>query len=141
MAPHRQSSGTTMIHRRTFILASAALAAAAPSLPALAAAQRFTQAAFEAAQAAGKPILVEVTAPWCPTCRAQQPILQKLTAEPRFRDLVFLSVDFDSQKDVLRTLNVQGQSTLVVFKGRQEVGRSAGDTNAASIAALVAKSI
>lgn len=130
-----------MIHRRTFILASAALAAAAPSLPALAAAQRFTQAAFEAAQAAGKPILVEVTAPWCPTCRAQQPILQKLTAEPRFRDLVFLSVDFDSQKDVLRTLNVQGQSTLVVFKGRQEVGRSAGDTNAASIAALVAKSI
>ncbi len=130
-----------MIHRRTFILASAALAAAAPSLPVLAAAQRFTQAAFEAAQAAGKPILVEVTAPWCPTCRAQQPILQKLTAEPRFRDLVFLSVDFDSQKDVLRTLNVQGQSTLVVFKGRQEVGRSAGDTNAASIAALVAKSI
>lgn len=129
-----------MIHRRTFILASAALAAL-PALPASAAAQRFTSAAFAAAQAAGKPILVEVTAPWCPTCRAQQPILQKLTAEPRFRDLVFLSVDFDSQKDVLRTLNVQSQSTLVVFKGRQEVGRSAGDTNAASIAALVAKSI
>ncbi|AVO44256.1 thioredoxin family protein [Phreatobacter cathodiphilus] len=130
-----------MIRRRTFILASAALAAAAPSLPASAAGQRFTQAAFAAAQAAGKPILVEVTAPWCPTCRAQQPILQKLTAEPRFRDLVFLSVDFDSQKDVLRALNVQSQSTLVVFKGRQEVGRSAGDTNAASITALVAKSI
>ena len=130
-----------MIHRRTFILASAAIAAAGSSVPAGAAAQRFTQAAFAAAQAAGKPILVEVTAPWCPTCRAQQPILQRLTAEPRFRDLVFLSVDFDSQKDVLRTLNVQSQSTLVVFKGRQEVGRSAGDTNAASITALVAKSI
>ncbi len=134
------SKGDTMIHRRTFILASAALAAA-PSLPARAAAQRFTQAAFAAAQAAGKPLLIEVTAPWCPTCRAQQPILQKLTAQPRFRDLVFLSVDFDSQKDVLRTLNVQSQSTLVVFKGRQEVGRSAGDTNEASITALVAKSI
>ncbi|MDP3544901.1 MAG: thioredoxin family protein [Phreatobacter sp.] len=129
-----------MIHRRTFILAASALAAV-PSLPASAAAQRFTQAAFAAAQAAGKPILVEVTAPWCPTCRAQQPILQKLTAEPRFRDLVFLSVDFDSQKDVLRALNVQSQSTLVVFRGGQEMGRSAGDTNAASIAALVAKSI
>jgi len=133
--------GETMIHRRTFILASAAIAAAGSSVPAGAAAQRFTQAAFAAAQAAGKPILVEVTAPWCPTCRAQQPILQRLTAEPRFRDLVFLSVDFDSQKDVLRALNVQSQSTLVVFKGRQEVGRSAGDTNAASITALVAKSI
>lgn len=131
-----------MIHRRAFILAATALTAVAvPAVPVIAAGQRFTQAAFEAAQAAGKPILVEVTAPWCPTCRAQQPILQKLTAEPRFRDLVFLSVDFDSQKDVLRTLNVQSQSTLVVFKGRQEVGRSAGDTNPTSIAALVARSV
>ncbi len=128
-----------MIDRRSFVLATAALAAAAH--PAPAAAQRFTQAAFEAAQAAGKPILVEVTAPWCPTCRAQQPILQRLTAEPRFRDLVFLSVDFDSQKAVLRSLNVQRQSTLVVFKGRQEMGRSAGDTDAASISALVARSL
>jgi thioredoxin-like negative regulator of GroEL len=130
----------TVINRRSLMLAAGATAFAAMH-PAGAAAQRFTQAAFDAAQAAGKPILVEVTAPWCPTCRAQQPILQKLTAEPRFRDLVFLSVDFDSQKDVLRSLRVQSQSTLVVFKGRQEVGRSAGDTNEASITALVAKSI
>ena len=42
---------------------------------------------------------------------------------------------------MLRALNVQSQSTLVVFKGKQEVGRSAGDTNPTSITALVAKSI
>ncbi len=130
----------TVIDRRSLMLAASATALAAMH-PAGAAAQRFTQAAFEAAQAAGKPILLEVTAPWCPTCRAQQPILQKLTTDPRFRDLVFLSVDFDSQKDVLRSRERQSQSTLVVFKGRQEVGRSAGDTNEASITALVAKSI
>jgi len=130
----------TVIDRRSLTLAASALAFVAAQ-PAFARAQRFTQAAFDAAQTAGKPILVEVTAPWCPTCRAQQPILQKLTTDPRFRDLVFLTVDFDSQKDVLRSLNVQSQSTLVVFKGRQEVGRSAGDTNEASITALVAKSI
>ncbi|MCZ8313619.1 thioredoxin family protein [Phreatobacter sp.] len=129
-----------MIDRRSLMLAAGAAAIVA-ARPASATGQRFTQAAFDAAQAAGKPILVEVTAPWCPTCRAQQPILQKLTAEPRFRDLIFLSVDFDSQKDVVRALNVRSQSTLVVFKGRAEVGRSAGDTNAESIAALVAKSI
>lgn len=34
----------------------------------------FTQTSFDAANAAGKPILVEVTAPWCPTCKAQAPI-------------------------------------------------------------------
>ena len=130
----------TVIDRRSLMLAASALTFVAAQ-PVFARAQRFTQAAFDAAKAAGKPILVEVTAPWCPTCRAQQPILQKLTTDPRFRDLVVLTVDFDSQKDVLRSLNVQSQSTLVVFKGRQEVGRSAGDTNEASITALVAKSI
>jgi hypothetical protein len=36
---------------------------------------------------------------------------------------------------------VQKQSTLIVFKGKQEAGRSTGDTNAGSIAALVGKSI
>ncbi len=101
----------------------------------------FSQKAFEAAQAAGRPILIDVSAPWCPTCRAQAPILSKLAAEPRFRNLAFFNVDFDSMKDVLRSLNVRSQSTLIVFRGRQEAGRSTGDTNPASIEALLAKAI
>lgn len=36
----------------------------------------FDQAAFEAAQKAQKPILVHITAPWCPDCRAQNAILR-----------------------------------------------------------------
>jgi thiol-disulfide isomerase/thioredoxin len=100
----------------------------------------YDQAAFEAAQAAGKPILVEVSAPWCPTCKAQAPILSRLSDDARFKELVHFNVDFDSQKDLLRKFNVQTQSTLIVFKGKQEAGRSTGDTNAASIEALLAKS-
>jgi thioredoxin-like negative regulator of GroEL len=101
----------------------------------------FTQAAFDAAKAAGKPVLVEVSAPWCPTCKAQKPILSDLRAMPKFKDLVIFEVDFDSQKEVLRGLNVQKQSTLVVFKGGKEVGRSTGDTKKESIEALLAKSV
>jgi thioredoxin 1 len=101
----------------------------------------FDQAAFEAAQAAGKPILVEVSAPWCPTCKAQAPILSRLRSDPRFKELVSFDIDFDSQKDLLRKFNVRTQSTLIVFKGNQETGRSTGDTNAASIEALLEKSI
>ena len=101
----------------------------------------FDQKAFEAAQAAGKPILVEVHAPWCPTCKAQQPILDNLTAKPAFRNFVTFRIDFDSQKDLLRKLNVRSQSTLIVFKGKTEAGRSTGDTNPASIEALLAKAI
>ncbi len=101
----------------------------------------FTPAAFEAAEKAGKPILVDVSAPWCPTCKAQAPILDELVSEPKFKGLQVFSVDFDSQKDALRTLGVQKQSTLIVFKGATEVGRSVGDTSKPSIEALLAKGL
>jgi thioredoxin 1 len=101
----------------------------------------FNQAAFEAAQKTGKPILVEVTAPWCPVCKAQAPILDVLRGQPDFKELQTFFVDFDSQKDVLRAFKVSKQSTLIVFKGASEVGRSTGDSDPASIEALLAKSL
>jgi thioredoxin 1 len=101
----------------------------------------FDQAAFEAAQAAGKPILVEVWASWCPTCKAQAPILARLKSEPRFKQLVSFGIDFDTQKDLMKRFNVQTQSTLIVFKGKQETGRSTGVTDPAAIESLLAKSI
>ena len=101
----------------------------------------FTPVAFEAAQKAGGPILVEVTAPWCPTCKAQKPILSKLFSEPNFAKLKVFSVDFDSQKDVLKMLGVRMQSTLISYKGQTEVGRSTGVTSAADIEGQLGKSI
>ena len=119
------------------------LAAALPLASIASAADKtpFDQTAFDAAQAAGKPILVEVTAPWCPTCKAQAPILARLKRDPKFKELVSFDIDFDSQKDLLKKFNVQTQSTLIVFKGKQETGRSTGDTNADSIEALLGKAI
>lgn len=103
------------------------------------AAQAFDFTAFEAAQSAGKPILVDVTAPWCPTCRVQKPILERFSAEmPKF---VIFEVDFDTRKDVLRHFRVQSQSTLIVFSGSREVGRSTGDTNPESIKGLLTKGL
>ena len=116
------------------------LAAALLATPALAAEQdTYTTAAMDAAQAAGKPVIVDVSATWCSTCKAQAPIVQGLLKDPRFKDLVLLHVDFDTQKAVLRQLDVRQQSTFVAFKGRREVGRSTGDTNKASITELFAK--
>ena len=101
----------------------------------------YSQAAFDAAIKAGKPVLIDVSAPWCPTCKAQAPILSELAKQPRFKNLVVFNVDFDSQKDALRGLKAQQQSTLIVFKSGAEVGRSVGDTNKASIEALLARAI
>ncbi len=98
----------------------------------------FTQAAFEAAQAAGKPILVDVYAPWCPVCRAQQAPIAAAQADPANADLVVFRLDFDSQKAEQRPLRVTGQATLIAFRGRTETGRLLGNSQSAAIARLVA---
>ena len=103
--------------------------------------KEFTPDAFAAAKSDGKPILVDVFAPWCSVCRAQNPILTKLTREPKYKDLVVLKVNYDEQKDVVRALNVQRQSTLIVFKGKDEIDRSVGDTSALSIEGLLDKTL
>jgi len=101
----------------------------------------FSAEAFKAAQAAGSPILVEIHADWCPTCKAQQPILDKLTADPKFKDLKIFRVDFDAMKPEVKKFGARMQSTLIVFKGVAEAGRSVGDTREASIAALLGKGL
>lgn len=103
------------------------------------AAEPFDVTAFKRAQAAGNTVLIDVTAPWCPTCRQQKPIIQAIEKESP--SLVVYEVDFDTAKDVLKRFRVQFQSTLIVFKGAREVGRSTGDTDPAGLRALVAKGL
>lgn len=126
-----------MISRR-MLLPLVIAGAATLSLPAQAQDKTpFTQAAFEAAQKAGKSILVDVSAPWCPTCKAQAPIIGKLRKEAKYAGIVLFNVDFDSQKDVLKALNVRSQSTLIGYKGAKETTRSTGDTNPMTIEDLL----
>ena len=130
-----------MFTRRN-LFAAAAIFTLMAALPASAAERiPFEAGAFAAAQKSGKPILVEVSAPWCPTCQAQKPILDGLLTKPELKNLVTFEVDFDSRKDVLRTLNVRTQSTLIVYKGAKEMGRSVGDTSVETITAMVNKAI
>lgn len=103
--------------------------------------KHFTTEEFAVAQAADKPILIDVFAAWCPTCRAQNPILVQLTRQPKFKDMVVFKIDFDTQKDDLWALNVRTQSTLIVFKGKKEVGRSVGDTSEISIEGMLDKTL
>jgi|APLak6261661892_1056031.scaffolds.fasta_scaffold17074_2 thiol-disulfide isomerase/thioredoxin len=101
----------------------------------------YTQAAFNQLQRDGKSILVVVYASWCPTCRAQAPIINELLAENEFKSITALLVDFDTQKNILYRLNVSKQSSLIVYKGGKEVARSTGDTSFLSIEKLLQKAI
>ena len=135
------------MHRRHLLLATAALlGAATTSLATTGAADAaslgeiavpFTPAAFAAAQAAGKPILVHIWASWCPTCAKQTPTLATLAGDPAFKDMAVFRVDFDAQKDVVRQFGARMQSTLIVFHGSKETGRAVGETAPGAIRALL----
>lgn len=130
-----------MPSRRSFVLAAVA-ASLSFTAPALATETRtFDATSFAAAQKAGKPIFVAIHASWCPTCKAQKPILSELMSEPKFKDLVYFVVDFDSQKAAVKFFGARMQSTLIAFKGETETGRSVGDTDRTSIAALLNKAL
>ena len=101
----------------------------------------FSQGAFDAAQKADAPILVHITASWCTTCAAQKPIIDKLMSDPRFKGLRTFNIDFDSQKKLVQHFGARMQSTLIVFKGNKEAGRSSGETDPKAIGALLEKAI
>ena len=116
------------------VLAFAALAAGAVEMP-------FTQAAFDKAVAAGQPVIVDFQASWCPTCKAQKPIVQSLMQEPKMKDVTLFAADYDTEQALKRQLRVAQQSTFVVFKGGKEVARSTGETSKSAIAALFDKAL
>jgi thioredoxin 1 len=125
------------LKRALTVIIFAIFAFAVPSDPQ--AAMAFDKQAFKMAQMEGKPILLDVTAPWCSVCRKQEPIIKSLEGSPKFSGLKVFSIDFDSSKDLLKELGVKSQSTLIVYKGEKEVGRSTGSTDAKEIEALLMK--
>jgi thioredoxin 1 len=115
-------------------LGFAALAAFAAELP-------FNKAKFDAALAQGKPVIVDFSASWCPTCKQQKPIVQGLLKEKKLKPVTLFVADFDFEEDLKKQLGVTMQSTFVVFKGGKEVGRSTGQTQKQAIADLFDKAL
>lgn len=101
----------------------------------------FDQAQFDAARAAGKPVAVVFHADWCPTCRAQAPVLKALTQTSELKGLTLYVANFDTEKALKKSLGVTQQSTIVVYKDGKESARSTGDTQQASLAALLRHAI
>jgi thioredoxin 1 len=61
-------------------------------------------------------------ADWCPTCRAQAPVLKELTQSPELMVVTLFIANFDTEKVLERSLWISKQSTIVVFKKWQGSG-------------------
>lgn len=101
----------------------------------------FNQASYAQAIAAGKPVVVYLHADWCPTCRAQQPIVDRLSKEPRLKDVTIYVADFDKETALEKSLKVTQQSTFVVFKQGHEVTRSTGQTTEPAIRGVLEQAL
>jgi thiol-disulfide isomerase/thioredoxin len=53
----------------------------------------FDAKTFASAQTSGTPVLVEISATWCPTCKAQKLIIDSLAEQPENRDLIISGKD------------------------------------------------
>ena len=92
----------------------------------------YSPAALAEAQKADMPVALHFRADWCPTCRAQDKVLEGLKSEPGL-GVTVLSVNYDTEKDLKRRFKVNAQSTIVVLRGQQEWARLVGDTEPAAI--------
>jgi thioredoxin 1 len=103
--------------------------------------QPFNETAFTDAKTAGKTVLLDFHADWCPVCKKQGPILQSLVQEDKYKDVVAFKADYDSETALKKQLKVKDQSTLIVFKGDRVVSRATWVTNEDKIRALIDKGL
>lgn len=85
-----------------------------------------TEATFdEVIGAATVPVLVDVTAEWCPPCKAMDPILDEL-ARNLTGTLVVARIDADAHPGTAARLAVLGLPTMVLFQRGAEAARFVG---------------
>ena len=84
----------------------------------------FTNDIFNKAQSDGKTVVVSSWIKYCSSCASQMKALKDV--ENDFKDLIYLNFDVREQK-IAEQLNIQFQTTLVIYKANKEVYRSLGE--------------
>ena len=94
---------------------------------------------FEEAKASGKTIVINSYEVWCGTCGKQTKILDQ--AEKEFKDIIFLSYEQSKNENIAKQLGIKFWTTIVIYKGDNEVARIVGQTNKKIIYAAIQKGV
>ena len=92
----------------------------------------FNKELFDKAQSEGKVVVVSSWIKYCSSCAGQMKILNKAKNDGQLADIKFDDIEYFSfevtNKEIANLLNVQYQTTLLIFKDNKEVYRSLGET-------------
>ena len=86
----------------------------------------FKKELFDKAQSDGKVVIVSSWVKYCTSCAGQMKVLDK--AKNDFENIEYFKFDVRN-KEIANLLNVQYQTTLLIFKDNKEVYRSVGETS------------
>ena len=92
----------------------------------------FKKELFDKAQSDGKIVVISSWIKYCTSCAGQMKILQNAKNKGELLDIKFDNIEYFSfdvtKKEISNFFDVQYQTTLIIFKGNQEVYRSIGET-------------
>jgi len=86
----------------------------------------FNKELFNKAQSDGKIVIVSSWVKYCTSCASQMKVLDK--AKNDFENIEYFKFDVRN-KEIANLLNVQYQTTLLIFKDNKEIYRSVGETS------------
>jgi len=98
----------------------------------------FDKTLFDKAQSEGKIVVVSSWVKYCTSCASQMKVLDK--AKNDFENIEYFKFDVRN-KEIANLLNVQYQTTLLIFKNNKEVYRSIGETSREAIYKAINSSI
>ena len=84
----------------------------------------FDNDVFNKAQSDGKTVVVSSWIKYCTSCASQMEALKDV--EKDFDNLIYLTFDV-TNREIAKQLNIQFQTTLVIYKNNKEVYRSLGE--------------
>ena len=84
----------------------------------------FENDVFNKAQSDGKTVIVSSWIKYCTSCASQMKALKDV--EKDFDNLIYLTFDV-TNREIAKQLNIQFQTTLVIYKNNKEVYRSMGE--------------
>ena len=99
----------------------------------------FTKKAFKQAQNSGKTVVIYSWNKYCSSCNKQKPILKQ--AQQDFSDVLFFYIEHVKNKDLVKELNINFWSTIVVYKENKQVAKSVGMIEKSQIYSLIKKGI